>query len=133
MEINYLNLKRMFNHVLLNVPENMIKMMTYRTEKNITHECKSTGCVIGHCIILDEWKNIPKYPFGNINFDDWSEKFTGLNGTEWKWCFGGEWPNDKKQILLRLKYLIDKKDLPYDWDFDYDYLLPIEKLEPYKI
>ena len=133
MEINYLNLKKMFNYVLENVQENMIKMMTYRAEQNDTHKCNSTGCVIGHCIILDEWENIPKNPFGNINFEHWSEKFTGLNGTKWKWCFGQFWPNDKEQILLRLKYLIDNQKIPYNWYCDFGYKLPVKKLELYKI
>ena len=133
MEINYLNLKKMFNYVLKKVPENMIKMVAYRAEQNNTHKCGSTGCVIGHCVILDEWENIPKNPFGNINFEHWSEKFTGLNtnSDEWEWCFSPCWPDDKKQILLRIKYLIDNQCIPEEWDSDY--LLPVIRLKSYKI
>ena len=137
MEINYLNLKRMFNHVLENVPEKMIRMECFRSSDDKTsHHCNSVGCVIGHCIILDDWENIPKF-HDEIVFSEWSSIFTGMDcnllSDEWKWCFGALWPNDKEQILLRLKYLIDNQKLPDDWDCDYYYLLPVEKLELYKI
>ena len=133
-EINYLNLKRMFNHILLNVPQEMIKMSTYRFVNQTSHECNSTGCIIGHCTILDDYKNIPKHQSGEINFELWSEKFTGLNHIdfEWLWCFSGGWPNNKEQILLRLKYFIDNQDINEDWE-DYNYLLPQQKLEPYEL
>ena len=133
MEINYLNLKRMFNHMLENVPEDMIQMNSYRTEKYDTHWCNSVGCVIGHCTILDKWENIPKNYINKINFEIWSENFTGLISytNNWKWCFGPLWQDEKEQILLRLKYFIDNQKTPDYWD--YDYLLPIEKLELYKI
>ena len=133
MEINYLNLKRMFNHILLNVPEEKINMSSYRKGTCKKHKCGSTGCVIGHSTILDNWENIPKKYNEEINFTDWSENFTGLTSytDNWNWCFGVNWPNDKRQILLRIKYFIDNQTTP-DW-WNSDYLLPIEKLEPYEL
>lgn len=136
MEINYLNLKRMFNHVLLNIPEHKIKMNVFRTGKKDIHKCGSSGCVIGHCIILDDWKNIT-FLGGEIDFYLWSSNFTGIycQSDLWKWCFSGKWPDNKEQILLRIKYLIDNQSVPEDWD-DCDnrkYLLPVQELVPYKI
>ena len=139
MEINYLNLKKMFNHILENIAEEKINMSSYRNNHDdfFSHECGSTGCIIGHCLILDDWNNIPKYKKGNISFRRWSKIFTGIKNqsSEWSWCFGIWWPNNKEQILLRLKYFIDNKKIPDGWDSHshYDFLLPVEKLEPYKI
>ena len=140
MEINYLNLKRMFNHILLNVPDKKINMEVYRTGKTIKAKCGSTGCVIGHCTILDDYENIPKNQNGKINFFRWSLFFTGLeHNKNWLWCFGAGWPDNKTQILLRLKYFIDNQSTPEDWDcnwdcnWGYDHILPFEKLEPYNI
>ena len=133
MEINYLNLKRMYNYVLENVPEEKINMMDFRHGDLYSHKCQTVGCVIGHCTILDKWENIPKTKNGEIYFEKWSENFTGLDfiSNNWNWCFGPRWPNNKKQILLRIKYLIDNQEVPKNWDY---YLkLPVTKLEPYKI
>ena len=135
--MNLINLKRMFNHILKNVPEEKLKMILYRYGDEFSHECDSVGCVIGHCIILDEWENVPKYIFNQkINFSEWSEQFTSLEylSDNWIWCFSGEWPDDKTQILLRIKYFIDNQSIPEDWDYNNNnYILPFEKLEPYEL
>ena len=135
MEINYLNLKRMFNHILENVPEEKIKMSLYRPLfEQTSHECQTVGCVLGHSVILDNWDNVPKKSSNNINFRKWSELFTNIKYHSycWYWCFGASWPNDKEQILLRIKYLIDNKNMPDDWDgFSYSYELENINLEKY--
>ena len=136
MKTNYLNLKRMFNHILLNVPEENITMRYFRLVNRVSHECKSAGCIIGHCTILDNYENIIKDDIGQIDFIEWSENFTGLTSytDNWNWCFGGSWLDNKTQILLRLKYFIDNQSVPCDWDiFNYKYILPEQKLEPYDI
>ena len=134
MEINYLNLKRMFNYILKSVPEKKINMGVFRTGSSKNHKCGSTGCVIGHCTILDEWENLPFDYVHEISFAKWSEDFTGLEylSHKWTWCFGVSWSDNKTQILLRLKYLIDNQSVPSDWE-DYSYKLPVEKLEPYEL
>ena len=136
MRIKYLNLKRMFNYILLNVPEENLNMSHYRhyTDREL-HKCGSVGCVIGHCTILDDYENIPKYENGELNFLLWSKQFTDIDylSKNWEWCFGANWPNDKEQILLRIKYLIDNKKVPKLWYCNYSYKLLVEKLEPYKI
>ena len=134
MEINYLNLKRMFNHVLENVPEEKIQMSFFRNTDYKSHECKSAGCIVGHCTILDNFYIIPKHENGDINFEKWSHLFTGIYPSlKWSWLFSSFWPDNKEQILLRLKYLIDNQSVPEKWHLKYSYKLPVEKLELYKI
>ena len=131
--MNLTNLKRMYNHILLNVSEKNLGMRYFRYGDEFSHECKSVGCVIGHCTILDKWKNIPKSN-RKINFTKWSEDFTDLisYSEKWDWCFSGRWSNDKDQILLRIKYLIDNQEVPEDFN-DFDYILPTQKLELYEL
>ena len=133
--MNLTNLKRMYNYILENVPEEKIFMKSFRGGNEFSHECNSTGCVIGHCTILDNLENIPKHHNGKINFTDWSENFTEISllSENWDWCFGGRWPDDKKQILLRIKYLIDNQKVPKNWDDNFDYILKSKKLEPYEL
>ena len=132
--MNLINLKRMYNHILENVPHEKIKMRYFRDGNKFSHECGSTGCVIGHCTILDDFQNIPFNDIGEIDFEKWSENFTGLKPfyKVWNWCFSPRWPNIKEQILLRIKYLIDNQTIPKDFN-DYDYILPIQKLELYEL
>ena len=133
--MNILNLKRMFNHVLLNVDKSQLKMSVYRKGSFKTHECESTGCVIGHCVILDDWDNVPKTINKSIMFLTWSQKFTGLEplSKEWSWCFSANWSNNKTQILLRLKYLIDNCQTPLNWRGGFRFKLPNQELTPYEL
>ena len=138
MEINLINIKRMFNYILLNISEEKITMKYYRKQYEMqSHECNSYGCIIGHCLILDDWKNIPKLinNDNDIDFGKWSEQFTGIDYycNEWLWCFGLLWQDSKSQSLLRLKYFIDNQKTPDGWNCDYDYLLPVTDLKPYNI
>lgn len=118
--MNLTNLKRMFNYILLNVPEEKINMSQFRDSIDLkSHECKSIGCIIGHCTILDKYENIPKKNNGELDFLKWSEKFTDLefNSNEWEWCFGSSWQKyyktaTKEQILLRLRFIIKNKRVP---------------------
>lgn len=130
--MNLFNLKRMFNHILLNVPKEKINMLQFRDSIDLkSHECQTAGCIIGHCIILDEWKNIPKLKDGSINFLRWSYYFTGLfpYSDTWKFCFGMNLPNDKEFILSRLKNFIDNNGrISYFHD-----IIPLNKLTPYEL
>lgn len=135
--MNLINLKRMYNHILLNVPQEKINMKVYRGENDFfNHECGTVGCVLGHCTILDKYENIPFNKNNEILFDEWCKNFTGLGNysINWDWCFSGFWPDDKEQILLRLKYLINNQSVPYNWIIrDFDYVLPLTELEPYDL
>ena len=76
--------------------------------------CKTAGCVIGHCIVLDT--KLAKELFAqysvNTAYMIWSEEFTGLENhtLEWKWCFSSSWKysdNTVKGAIRRIKALID--------------------------
>lgn len=84
------------------------------------HKCDSVGDIIGHCTILDDWDNIPKDEFGQIDFGDWSEKFTGLkcSSDEWLWCFAESWwwtDNTPIGASKRIMWLLEK-GFPKDWE-----------------
>ena len=103
MEINYEHLKMMYNHVLLNVPEENFDLSCYKKDlyfftKDIKkeHICGSIGCTIGHCISLDldnVNENFKKYEFTNENYEDvyeieysrWSVYYTGVYGIDKLW------------------------------------------------
>jgi len=113
--MNVYNLKRAYAHIRDNVPAEMLNMETYRSGQREKPICDSVGCVIGHCVELDDWENIPhskREGFG-IAFIDWSNKFFGISYTEklWVFLFGSGWTRTvggtKEQILLRIKYGID--------------------------
>ena len=148
--MNLINLKRIFNYILLNVPEEKLDMSHFRLYGDLnSHECKTVGCVIGHCTILDDFEKIPKNQNGEIYFEKWSENFTGLDfySDEWEWCFSSGWSKyyitkTKEQILLRIKFLIKNKRIPKKFDtkknwlfyLDSKFILNTKKeLKPYKI
>jgi hypothetical protein len=96
-------------------------MLKFRTGDKSSHECNSIGCVIGHCTILDDYENIPRTPTGQINFQLWSEKYTGLpiDSEEWAWCFSEQWAHwgtDNTPIgaAKRIIWLITE-GLPENW------------------
>lgn len=76
--------------------------------------CKTAGCVIGHCIVLDTKlaKELVSVYSVNTAYMIWSERFTGLENhtLEWKWCFSSTWKyvdNTVKGAINRIKLLID--------------------------
>jgi hypothetical protein len=114
------NLRRMAEYIAT-VPQELFDMWAYRNEEDLReHNCKTVGCVIGHCTILDDWKNIPRDEDGDILFGEWSEIFTGLNidSELWDWCFNYKWtPIDNTPIgaSKRILWLIEN-GLPDDWE-----------------
>ena len=102
------NLKKIFNHILLNIPEENV--------------LKTSGSY------SKEFQSIIFYnPEDNCM----------LSVSDFFWCFGGSWDNNKEQVLLRIKYLIDNgktPDYPYDKTIFVDkYNLPSQNLQPYNI
>ena len=125
--MNKENLLRMADHIET-VPQDVFSMRYYRgggndSTEDLTHECKSVGCVIGHCVILDNWENVPKDDLFGIYYMEWSEKFTGLRGLSYKWiyAFSGDWKqhdNTPKGAAERLRKLANGfeptvEDLPW--------------------
>jgi len=107
------------------VPPEKFDMFDYRidAESKKEHLCNSVGCVIGHCTALDNEIDLPRLSDGLIDFDTWSEFFTGLYiGNEegfgmWYWCFASTWSktdNTPEGAALRIEWLI-KKGLPKNY------------------
>jgi hypothetical protein len=121
--VNTVNLLRMADHIETVNPE-LFGMRFCREGGENTHECNSVGCIIGHCVILDEWKNVPLYIDGDIKFVAWSEQFTGISRFRylWTWLFGYEWTmpdNTPTGAAARIRYTV-KHGLPENWDAQMD-------------
>jgi hypothetical protein len=115
------NLKRMANYIKT-IPQKSFNMKIYRNgSESYTVECNSIGCVIGHCVILDKSKTIPRFTVsGDINFEDWSVRFTGLNyfSNEWDWCFNSDWSevdNTPIGASKRIEWML-KNGVPNNWE-----------------
>lgn len=119
------------------IPQEVFNMGLYRGEVYsgvsdcmATIKCNSIGCVIGHCLELDDEENIPRIDesiWGKpriggdmINFSEWSENFTGLDhmSIAWSWCFSSTWSridNTPIGASLRIEYFI-KYGVPRNWE-----------------
>lgn len=114
--MNIANIYKMIDHLEKSVPDDRFGMVCYRTANadRVNHECKSIGCIIGHCTILDKNFENPSYfrepVLKGILFYGWSIEFTGIQIDEiWEWCFSENWwciDNTKKGAINRLKYLM---------------------------
>lgn len=114
------NLKKMADYIKT-IPQEKFAMNQFRDDEDtFSYECKTVGCVIGHCTILDESK-LPRRMDGiSIDFNKWSETFTGLSfyAREWDWCFNGHWhhvDNTPLGASKRIEYLLDGNELPENW------------------
>ncbi len=85
--MNIANLQKMIKH-LKTIDKDKFDMGTYREDASYnTIKCTTVGCIIGHCVILDN--NIKEFIVigGTIDFTGWSEKFTGINMVSYKWGY----------------------------------------------
>lgn len=119
--MNRHNLQRMADF-LKTVPQEKFNMEYFRKENSDlgSKDCKSVGCAIGWCTVLDDEENIPRDVDGDIIFDKWSEKFTGLDPEleEWDWCFSLIWSevdNTPIGASKRIQWLLDH-GLPENWE-----------------
>ena len=119
------NLQLMTDHLKTNVKQENFHMGKYRGDDDdfSDPECGSAGCTIGTCTVLDAENVIKNFtdPDGRIEFEAWSEDFTGLLGgeyeTEWAWCFHSKWKtadNTPTGAALRIEWLL-KYGLPENW------------------
>ncbi len=115
--MNRENLQRMADYIRT-IPAENFDMYVYREGDHsiqyLSPECKTVGCVIGHCTILDV-ENLPRNGdgSGSILFATWSETFTGLEvcSKEWDWCFSYSWStvdNSPEGAARRIEYLLEK-------------------------
>ena len=100
------------------IPQRMFDMGTYREGQEITPECNSIGCAIGHCTVLDpNPDDIPRWGGGRIEYGWWSFNFTRLGVNQQKWCFDSHWTladNSPEGAALRIEWLLSH-GLPKDW------------------
>ena len=87
-ELNYENLQRMRDH-LDTIDEDMFNLRYFRSDNSIKPECETAGCIVGHCIGIDEKfkdyiftppplflpTSAPPYPA--LNYKGWVRDFVG--------------------------------------------------------
>lgn len=115
------NLRKMANFIAT-ISQDVFSMTQYRTAGDkLEHKCNTVGCVIGHCTLLDEPKNLLKDPLdpNSIDFSRWSERFCGVEdmSDKWLWCFSPLWAsvdNTPAGASKRIHWLLDH-GLPIDF------------------
>lgn len=117
--MNKKNLIKMADYIET-IPQEVFDMEEYRQQKldNSEPKCKSIGCIIGHCTILDK-NPLPRRSNGEIEFWEWSEEFTGICylSDEWDYLFGCKWKNTDNTptgAADRIRYFV-VRGLPFDW------------------
>lgn len=123
--MNIEKLKQIYNHILLNVPEDNFDMSVYSSEFYFrTDECNSQGCIIGHSISLDIGNVMQNFLIINyegkmrIAYYEWSCDFLEIDISKekerllWEFCFGQSWSrfvtySAKSEALARLKFVIN--------------------------
>lgn len=120
--MNRENLQRIADFIPT-IPQESFDMSTYRWGFDQEPECKSIGCVIGHCTILDKDNILANHigVLGRLKFTEWSEEFTGLShlSYKWDWCFSSLWAsvdNTVEGARKRILYLLDKGRVPEGFD-----------------
>lgn len=113
--MNKENLQKMADHIRT-IPQDRFDMKRFRDVDYAIVECKSVGCVIGHCVHLAP-ELITRGKFGSIDFSDWSSLFTDTNLDESDWCFSSGWVNTDNTpsgAADRIEWLINN-GLPENW------------------
>lgn len=125
MNINRTNLKRAIKH-MKTVPAHLFDMSTYESI------CGTTGCVLGHCLILDKDNVRENHTYAaGITFTSWGADFFGIpSGSDvWDFLFSSDWDEyskaatTKKQAIRRMKFVLKHGDVPDDWDENYEYIV----------
>lgn len=132
--MNRKNLQKMADYIRT-IPQEKFNMRFFRRHEEVSHECGSVGCVLGHCTVLDK-KPLPmlaQIVSWNsrrlIDFVSWGESFTGISKRtgEWQWCFAGEWSevdNTPEGAARRIEWLLEH-GLPKDWDYQMCQITPL--------
>lgn len=112
------NLLKMADHIET-IPQGMFDMGEYRIGDEKTHECSSVGDIIGHCTILDS-EPLPRFDDGDIDFETWAKKFTGLDywENEWLFLFSEAWvmsDNTPTGAAKRIRYFVEN-GVPENWE-----------------
>jgi hypothetical protein len=112
--MNRENLQRMADYIRT-IPQEKFDMSVFRDGNDaFSSECKTVGCAVGHCTILDD-RPLPITLNGEINYLNWSMEFTGLDtgpgcgNPEWQWCFSPYWvitDNTPEGAARRIEWLL---------------------------
>jgi hypothetical protein len=140
---NIENLEKMAQYVE-NLPQSVFDMSSFRLGDPIpiSHECKTVGCIIGHCTILDlnplPVDNLFGINYPTINFYRWCFNFTGIHQSddvdEFLFLFGSDWDkidNTPKGAAQRIRYFLEY-GLPENWDEQMTGNAPLSYLETNK-
>lgn len=122
---NIKNLRKVAKY-MPTIPKKDFAMDSYRSSTDevpdscMSHNCNTIGCILGHATILFPFNQIPKYLSGNINFNELSGIFFGINNwkKEWSFLFGPEWynsDNTPEGASRRILYFLEN-GLPSNWD-----------------
>ncbi|WIC41277.1 hypothetical protein MA9V1_013 [Chryseobacterium phage MA9V-1] len=117
--INKENLKRAAEYIATIDPKKF-GMAVYRSDGKATAECKSVGCVIGHCTILDA-ENVRDnhivdslFVSKSINWATWTLEFFGVKEytAMWRYLFGSmwadcKWTNTPEHAVYRINKVLD--------------------------
>jgi len=117
MELNIKNLEEMADFIET-VPSKFFNMYRFRKGWEVTPECDSVGCIIGHCTVLDK-RPLPRLLNGDIYFYSWAEEFTGLpmRSSASRYLFSPDWADTDdtpKGAAKRIRFFL-KNGLPNDW------------------
>jgi hypothetical protein len=98
------------------IPQDKFDMGLYRSEDHTTPECGSAGCVLGHATRL-ETGELPRRWDGSIDFEEWSESFTGLQheSHSFEWCFSSDWErydNSPLGAAKRIEWMLKGNEVP---------------------
>lgn len=139
-KINIENLQKMAQYVD-NLPQSVFDMNYYRFAKfgefySFYKECRTTGCILGHCTILDI-KPLPMKVNG-IDFLLWCYQFTGINAFYdskiFDFLFHCKWKfidNTPKGAAQRIRYFLEY-GLPENWQEQMTGKAPLSYLETNK-
>ena len=114
--MNKVNLLKMADYIET-VPQKFFDMKTFGIKDSISHNCKTVGCIIGHCVVLDDPENIPRCKNNTIDFVGWEMKFTNTPDDVWEYLFGEEWinvDNTPTGAAKRIRHLVED-GLPENW------------------
>ena len=80
------------------------------------HECKTTGCILGHSLRLldhDEFlkMNQKSKTYRISIYYQLVQEYFGIEhcGADWSFLFGNRWPNDASYCIKRIRFYLDNQ------------------------
>lgn len=126
--MNVENLKKLIAFIPT-IPADKLDMKIFRSGNKLTHECESSGCIVGWGSILLSKKQFEDYSnkyiyedcLGGISISrfalKWSMDFFDLSTEQWDYLFGEHNSNSKESAIFRIDLLISRDgNLPVNND-----------------